>query len=313
MSENAKKYSYTEIDTYEQCAFKYKLKYIDKNYVKTPAIALEIGTLIHSTEETIANKIKANEPINYDELKSSVVEKLETIRSRYPVEWEAEDKSGRTYNDKLYMYLKEGIYRLENFMRANPDLEIVAAEQKFLFEYKGKLFRGSIDRVLRNKATNKYIIQDIKTYAVPVEKDKLRVPLQFVVYVLAAMDLYKLPVDSFSCQYDLPFCNVDQDAGQANFVDLGQVKLDEIFKAIEDQEFEPKQQFLCYWCEYCKSNPNAPEESKYLCPYYSHWTKQRHDFSRENKWEGLENHEKIMEKYKISVNLDKALKEAFKF
>lgn len=292
------KYSYSKLETYEGCPFKYFLKYIEKHNVFCENVATAFGKLIHATEESIANSIKAHEPINYVKLKNDFILKLQEIKHKYPTDFMALDKSDRTYQDKAYFYLETGIYRLENFMKAHPTYEVVGAEISFKFLFKDSVpFGGFIDRVFRDTATNKYIIQDIKTYAVPVEHDKLVTPLQFVVYALAAKELYGATADQIICQYDLPLCDLTQDAGTAGFVNRGINKISKLFGGIGDKDFAPKPTPLCHWCEFCSHNENAPWEVKLLCPYFSHWTKEVKDFSKENEWAGMENHAAILEAY----------------
>ena len=67
-------YSYSKLDLYEGCSFKYKLKYLDKIQFKwTDTIATEFGTCIHSIEEDIAKAIKAGEPIDYISFKNRLI------------------------------------------------------------------------------------------------------------------------------------------------------------------------------------------------------------------------------------------------
>ena len=56
---------------------------------------------------------------------------------------------------------------------------------------------------------------------------------------------------------------------------------------------------VCHWCEFCPTNPNQPQEGKNLCPYHSCWTKKGDTVkSAIMHWQGLENHEAILENYK---------------
>ena len=66
-------FSYTKLSTLEQCAFHYKLNYIDKIYINDSTLATELGTLIHYIEESIARAIMAGQPINYEQLKDEFV------------------------------------------------------------------------------------------------------------------------------------------------------------------------------------------------------------------------------------------------
>jgi RecB family exonuclease len=295
----ADRFSYSRIDTYSQCGFRYKLRYEDKHYVSSDGLPTELGTAIHETEEAIANAIKAGEPINYIPLKNKLILAGIELSHKYPEAWAAEDKSNRTAKQKLYEYIKSGIYRLENFLLANGHIEVIATEKEFEYTLPGTdvIFHGFIDRILYDHRNEKYIVQDIKTYAVPVEKKNLEVPLQFVVYTHAMRDLYGVLSEDVKCAYDLPFCNLTQAAGGENFISKGTEKLIELLTNIDKKDFAPKPTPLCHWCEYCPTNPNQSPEAKNLCPYYSLWTKENKTHAVASKWEGLENHEAVLFEY----------------
>lgn len=294
---NNGKYSYSKVDCYKQCPFKFMLKYIDGHYINAPAIALDVGNLIHGTEETIANCIKNGTPIDYVGLKNNLI--LETIKleHKFPKDFCEPDKVNRYYKEKLYYYIEEGIYRLEKFMKDHPTYEIVGAEVPFKLTLEGKPFSGKIDRLIRDTATGKYICHDVKTYPVAVEKDDLTTPLQFVVYVEAIKEMYKVNTEDVSCGYDLPFCNLIQDAGTSGFVGRGHKKIKSLLEAIDAGEFEPNPTPLCYWCEFSATNPNQVQAGKNLCPYHSLWTKQKASFEKAAEWRGLAEHGIILENY----------------
>ena len=299
-------FSYSKMDTYDKCGFKYKLIYEDGHYTYTDSIATEFGTLIHATEEAIAKAIKAKQPIDYTQLKNNIILKMASLAAKYPEPFITKDKSDRTYTEKMYYYLEHGIYRLEQFMQAHPSYQIVGIEQKFEFEYSSNYhFKGFIDRVFYDTATNKYIIQDIKTYAVPVEHKDLTTPLQFVFYVLAAKNLYNCDESQLSCQYDLPLCDLTQDAGTTGYMTRGVKKIQKLLENIEHKEFSPSPSALCHWCPFCPTNNDAKEDSKYLCPYFMKRTREHKTFEKEFEWQGVEMHKKIMEEYNNEVNFVK--------
>ena len=307
IKEKVEKFSYSKIDLYGQCGFKYKLKYVDGNYIAFNNVATEVGTLVHATEETIGNLLKENKAIDYISLKNNFIIKINEIEHKYPDEFMALDKAGKTYKDKVFEYLDKGIYRLETFIKENPNYEVFGTEIEFNFDYNEKyMFHGFIDRVFRDKYTGHYLVQDIKTYAVPVENSHLTTPLQFVVYTLALNKQYSIPFEHISCQYDLPFCNIRQDAGTKGYVARGIAKLEKLFAQIEAKDFAPNPTPLCAWCEFSRTSEfgQQPGNEKYnLCPYYSHWTRQNKNFSKENEWIGLENHEIVMESFNKKYNL----------
>lgn len=289
------KYSFTRVDCYEQCPFKYLLKYIDSNYVSISAIALDVGTTIHDNEEKIANAIKNGEPIDYVKLKNDLIVKMAALEKKFPKDWNEPDKVNRYYKEKFFSYLTSGIYRLEKYCKDHPELEIVGAEIPFKTTICGKLFGGKIDRLFRNKVTGEYLCQDIKTYPTEVEEEHLTTPLQFVVYTAAIKEMYNVTTDEVKCQFDLPFCEISQDAGTNGFMNRGLKKIEKLFEGIDNQEFKPKPSRLCYWCEYSATKPDNPK-CNHLCPYYMLWTKdQPKNFSVNEKWESLEAYRKKLE------------------
>lgn len=314
-AEHEVKYSYSRLDCFDQCGFRYYLKYICGNYPKTGSIALEFGTLVHTIEQKIGESIINKNTINYEVLIKEFLDTCTKIQARYPNDFIIPDKVGRTYVEKIDFYINTGIYRLEKFLNENIELELIGCEVPFKFKYNGQYtFRGSIDRILLNKVTGQYIVQDIKTYGVPLQDDDntkdshLVTPLQFVTYCLAMCELYDTDPTTIKCQYDLPLCDCIQDAGTKGFIARGKTKIDKLFNKINTQEFVPQPSPLCHWCDYCSSNDSADSQMKWLCPYMMHWTRETKDFSKENEWSGMQNYPIILEAYKKVNGID-SLKE----
>ena len=292
------KFSYSKLDCYKQCHFMFKLKYIDGHYISATGIALEVGILIHSIEEDIANCIKDNKPIDYISLKNKIILAIPELEHKFYKDFWEKDKSGRYYKEKLYGYLTSGIYRLEKYMQEHPTYKIIGAEVPFNVNIEGKVFTGRIDRLLLDTETNTYICHDVKTFPIEVTKDDLATPLQFVVYTKAIEEMYKVSEDKVVCGYDLPFCNIIQQAGTKGFVHRGLTKIKTLFDQIDSQDWTPNPTALCHRCTYSATNPNQPKAAKGLCPYFSLWTKQNHTFEKAFKWQGIENHEAILEAFK---------------
>lgn len=81
--EELEKYSYSKLDTFTQCGFKYKLVYVDKKGAFSDNVATVIGKLVHSTEEAIAKLIQAGEQINYVKLKNNFIVQLTEIEKKF--------------------------------------------------------------------------------------------------------------------------------------------------------------------------------------------------------------------------------------
>ena len=60
--------SYTSLETFKQCPYKYKLTYIDKHFIKCDTVATKFGSLIHKIEEEIGNSLKEKKEIQYSKL-----------------------------------------------------------------------------------------------------------------------------------------------------------------------------------------------------------------------------------------------------
>jgi len=307
----SEKFSYSKLDTYKGCPFKFWLNYVQKNYAYSDSVATKFGTAIHETEEIIANLIKNGEEINYVQIKNNLIKKFTNIEHLFKDSYlTADNKSGRTYRQKAYEYLEQDIYNLEKFMKDHPTYKIIGTEQKFNFKFDDDhSFNGSIDRVFYDTATDRYIIQDIKSWAVPKDEDDLKTPLQMVVYTLAAKELWGCTEDQITCEYYLPLVNhgLIQQGGTKGYMTRGVKKINELFESIKNNDFKPKLSALCNYCAYCHTNPEADEKYKYLCPYYSLWNRETRDKFDRNKseytWEGLEKHEQIMEAFRKKYNV----------
>ncbi len=301
-----KKMSYSKINCYDSCGFQYYLKYVCGKYIFKDNVANTFGSLVHYILEQEANCIKNDEDINYDILKdvflhtkpSSIGSKdkeqilgIDKIATNFPMEWhKISDKSGKSYEQKAHDFLKMGLYDFPIYMYEHPELEIIGAEVPFEFEYKGYLFNGFIDLVLRNKETGTYIIWDTKTKDHRFSDKEVITPLQFVCYCYALSLKYGENA-TFECYYYLPIIRELQSAGTKGFIQRGLKKIDKLLSGIEEAVYEPHPTPLCYWCEFCNANPNVSEEGKNLCPYYSLWTPEdRKNFKTKLPWLGMDKH-----------------------
>lgn len=270
------RYSYSKISTYKQCKFKFKLKYLDKNYLYSANIATDFGSLVHTTEENIARTLQLGEPVDYIKLKNNFIIESRKLALKYPNEFYTRDKSGLTYQQKVYLYLESAIYRLEAFLQKNPNLKIIGIEQHFEYNYDNiHSFNGSIDRAFLDTSKDEILIQDIKTWSVQAQNSELKAPLQFAVYIMAAQQLWNIPADKIKCEYDLPLCNITQSALSNDIIGECKPVLDKLFKGIHSEDFKPTISALCHWCEYNPlANPTILDSKPgAVCPYFSTWQK----------------------------------------
>lgn len=306
------KFSYSKVNTYDSCGWKYYLTYKEGHYVFTDNITTEFGVLVHFVEESIGKALKEGKEPDYEQLKNDFyninipkTSKFDTkggifgvniLKERYPEDFFKTNEAGQSYATKAKDYADFGIYRLENWLKAHPDYEVYDLEKFFSFTFEGEVLSGYIDRIFHNKKDNSYIIEDIKTKDKPFKDDDLVTPLQFVIYDLALHNILGDDNIKISCVYDLPFCNMKQDAGTKGFLTRGTDKLTKIFGGIHADDYHPGPSPLCAWCQFSPTNPNQPEEGKGLCPYHSLWTPGHKTFAVAHAWEGMDAHQKIMQR-----------------
>jgi len=310
------KSSYSKLNTYKSCGWKYKLTYEDKHFLFSESISSLFGTLVHYIEEQIAKRIKNHEEINYEQLKEEFytldipktspwdqtggIYGITKIIEKFPKEYYQKNNQGISYEDKAKKYLQTGIYRLEKYLNENPQLEVYGTEVYFETEYiNNNVISGRIDRVFYNKENGKYLIEDIKTKDKPFNEDELNIPLQFAIYSNALAKMLNTPIKNISCAYDLPFCEVKQPVLNPNFVEEGLQQINEIFEGIDKRDFIPHPSALCAYCPFSETYPDQPEEGKKLCCYYSLWKPggSHRVWEVAHKWEGIEKNDEILKEF----------------
>lgn len=297
-------FSYSRLEQFENCPFCYDLKYNKKMFLEGDSIVTQLGTLIHHIEEKISLSLKEGKSPNYDDL----IDELYTINIPKKNQWDTEggifginvlkakysedyfkpsDKTGLSYFNKVENYI-HNIRRQEEFMLAHPELEIWDVEHPFQFLYRGYTIKGFIDRVLKYKGENRFMIHDIKTRDRKFEDTKVPTPLQFIIYAASLKNELKLDTEPEEFAWDLVLIQEMQGCGTKGCIKRGYKKLDKLFDGIEAGEFVPKPSPLCYWCGFSNTNPNVTEEGKNICPYYSKWTPDKPDFGKMFEWAGVD-------------------------
>ena len=302
-------FSYSKIEVYKNCPMQYKLKYIDGKYSKDTSLALELGSLCHYVLEQKGKMIKAKEQINYDILlnylnngvtitdektKEQLIG-IENLKKKYFENWyEKDNASGMTYEDKIKIF-KTMLHTEMEETEWQPTYFEFPFE--FIWDNKVKI-KGFIDRIDTRKIIEdgKEIIQyrviDYKTSKKIYEDKKLATSLQFGIYALAILNEFgQLPIQS---EYHFILLNQYQYALTKGYEKRLIKALDKVFESIEldekEKSFAPKTTPLCYWCSYCRNNPQA-NEHQMACEYFSLWTPNEKTFATNKKWEGLEDNQ----------------------
>lgn len=282
--------SYSRIDLFKQCAYRYKLKYIEKNYSDTTSLSLSLGTLAHKIFEL---KYTPNQTMTLEEIWQGFLDgfKDENIKGwnelvdEYGFDiYDIDEKTGTSVEDRVEV-MKDKFFN----EHIDDEWEVVGLEQEFLITFNNKAkIKGFIDRVDRNKITGEIRVIDYKTNKKPYEQKDLTTPLQMYIYSLACYELYgQYPTE---CIYDLLFLNMKQIGGTKGYMNRGFKTLNKIldeiilYQEIGSEHMKPNSCPLCYWCDYSKTNPNADAFYNTLCDYYSLWTRDKKTFAVNKQW-----------------------------
>ena len=278
----------------DQCAYRYKLKYIDKNYSNKSTIALDLGSIAHKVMEIKGNWILQETDIDYEYLegvmlygcedndKSKVfLSGVEDIRKRYTAIYYQPDTNGLTYEKKVHMFLSEVI---RSRMSNNDIWSVKGNEVEFEYVYDDKvIIHGFIDRIDENKDGGLRVV-DYKTSKNVFTKDKIRTSMQMFLYDLGCYVLFgKIPERH---KFDFIFidkCQTEEDGVcSPGYLKRGFKKLDgwlEKLQALSIEEiYPPTPSPLCHWCEYSSNTPNSDPLLNHLCQFYSLWTPQNKTF-----------------------------------
>lgn len=286
--------SYSMLDTMCQCSYRFKTKYIDKEYSDKSTIALELGSLAHRVLELKGNFILNNKEVNYDFLQQvlyngdSEVAGLDLIKHKYTEDYYTPDTNGITYDTKIHRFTED----VMSTRCENSGYEIIGTEIPFTFIYDDKvLINGFIDRLDKNLTTGNYKVIDYKTSKNVFSAVKIKTPMQMFIYDLAVYSMYGVvPTEH---EYDFIFLDKKQDEFSgvctSGYIKRGFKKLDGWLERIDEMAstniYPPSPSPLCYWCEYCGNTPNSDPKLNDLCTYYSFWTPTHKTYEVLNKFD----------------------------
>lgn len=258
-------YSHSKLSCYEQCPYRFKLKYIDK--VETEireSIESFLGKRVHETLEKL-----------YRDLMFQKEDTLEELLSFLHDEWNNNWNDdiiivNGEYNSENYLHMAER-YITDYYKRYYPFNQgrTIALEERVIIdlcnEYK---LQGYIDRLTETK-DGYYEIHDYKTNSRLPLMEYIEHDRQLALYMIGVKERYP---DVRDIKLVWHFLSFDKEIiSTRSEGELEELKLEtiELIKKIEsDKEFNTKPSTLCDWCEF-----------KTICKEWSHLYK-----SRENEY-----------------------------
>jgi len=261
------KFSYSRINTYNQCPQKYKIQYIDKIYSSKNSLEAFMGKSVHDVLERLYSKKNLkNQFISFDYLIEMYCEYWQKkwdndiIFARYKYNQIKNDKSivfnsnsiEKTYYNKIF---NEGKKCLSNYYKKFNDSgyfkqNVLHVEYKFNIKIGKYTFIGFIDRIDQGKDGIIHVI-DYKTSSKPHTQSKLKKDLQLYIYEMAIrkskefqglkgvdLSLFFLKSSTYlSCKH-----NKEELSNLENKI------LNNIELISKDKDFNGKESILCDWC-----------------------------------------------------------------
>lgn len=244
--------SYSALETFQNCALKYKFQNIDK--IKEPKSKEAVfGTLVHGTMKFIHTP-------------SLLPPKLEDSLDYFSRNWNSD-----VFEDELEERnaFSMGVAMIQQYYQKNNpnDFNIVDLESRFAVEIKNPtdganhVVSGIIDRI--DKTEDGYEIIDYKTTKKMPSQDKVDNDLQLSVYLNAFLARYpkeierldKVTVSLYYLKHGVKLSStrtLDQlQAAKQLFLD--------VIAEIEKGDFPPNVTPLCDWCGFQK-----------MCPMWKH-------------------------------------------
>lgn len=259
--DNSKVYSHSRLSTFEQCALRYKFRYIDKIVPEIEkTIEAHLGSVVHKTLEWL-----------YSEVKEKRVPSIDEVIVYYSQNWMAEYSKDFIENrgmDEKHYFNKGVQYLIDYYNRYKPFDDNTLEVEKEIFidldengEYK---IRGFIDRLAYNLETKEYEIYDYKTSNTMPKVDKIENDRQLALYSIAVKEMFSDAREVKLIWHYLFFNKrIESRRTQEQLEQLKKETL-ELIKTIEaTTEFSPRKSYLCNWCPYKPICPAWTSEPKF--------------------------------------------------
>ena len=254
MKKKQKYYSYSQLNTFNNCPQKYKIIYIDKIKSNNESIEAFVGKRVHETLDWLYSNLENNDFVSFDR----IVDKFNDLWNQkwHDCIYVAKNPYKKVNVDYLNKnnYKKVAINNLSLFYNKYFDYSNdnnIFTEMNIEIKIEKFKFKGIIDRLDIGK--DKINIIDYKT-----GKTKLKLTLmdklQLFIYQLAIEEKYKnkeiylnwLYVNNKNIQHEIVLNNSSKDKLKNKLLSL----LKQIDKSIASNQFPWKESLLCNWCYY---------------------------------------------------------------
>ena len=246
-------YSHSQLETFENCALKFKYRYIDKIEKKEQGIEAFVGSRVHETLRKLYDGLLAQRLATIQEL-------LDFYRQQWKKTWGPQVKIVRR-GETAENYCQHGPLCIRNYYRANHPFdqsETLSTEEhlRFTLDAEGRYkMQGYVDRIAR-RADGTFEIHDYKTGRRVPTNDQADKDRQLALYQIGLTA--KRPEATrveLVWHYLVRGVTLRSRRKPAQLVQLRQTTAQLIDRIENQQEFPPNKSALCDWCEY---KPECP-------------------------------------------------------
>ena len=288
-------YSHSRLSTFEQCPYKYKLKYINK--IKTDiqdTIITFLGSRVHETLEKLYRDLDNQKKNTIDEL-------LIFYNNQWKKYWSNDTVIVKTDYD-MDQYRKMGeTYIREFYEKYHPfdQDRTIALEERILIDlddsgdYK---LQGYIDR-LSEQREGYYVIHDYKTNKQLPPQEHFDSDRQLALYAIGVKKNYPNVKDIDLAWHFLKFNKqIKSKRSEKQLQQLKKETLGLIKKIEKTTIFDTNPSYLCDWCEY-----------KPICLQWSHlynlYRKSENEYLKDSKVTLVDRYAELKKKNN-QLNLD---------
>ena len=259
-------YSFSRLNSYDQCPYGWKLHYLDKRYPQEGSGFADWGSLCHSIFE------------DYEKGNLADYELLDAYEQRYP-EYMKNDYPPIRGIPLADRYYDRGRELFANFEGFPENWQVLCVEEKVDFEVAGNFFTGFIDLLVRDKDDGKLIVVDHKSKSsFKNAEEQKHYALQLYLYAYWVHQKYnewpkELVFDMFRVgdMIHIPFQQEDMNAALTWFIDtVDRIENDTDFWDKISMEYEksgkPLSQFKHsdFFCNYLCAAENSASAATYL-------------------------------------------------
>lgn len=256
-------FSHSKLQSFEQCAYKYKLKYIYKIKPEIEkSIESHLGSATHDALEWL-----------YIEVLKNHIPELDEVIAKYIRTW------NKDFSDKILIVKKEFTHKdyfdkgvkfiIDYYIKHKPFNDGTLETEKQIWvnlekDYPHKII-GYIDRLSYNSETKEYEIHDYKTANWLPDQKKLDQDRQLALY---SIGIKQLLGDQHNVKliwhYLKHNTKVTSERTPEQLTQLKKDIINQIAKIESNTEWNTNKMILCNWCEYkgmCKAHENKlPKE-----------------------------------------------------